>query len=74
MNKGICKNAWCRGAYEFEGEMPPGECPKCKSFSKDTSGGVSWMTKTFNDSKYDGPHTYDTSQFNLHNRTKYYGS
>jgi hypothetical protein len=74
MSKGICKNPWCRGAYTFEGEMPPGECPKCKSFNKDTSGGVSWATKTFNDPKYDGAHSYDISQFASHNRTKYYGS
>ena len=73
MNKGICKNKWCRASYEFEGEMPPGECPNCKSFNKDTSGGVSWVDKNYNDPKYDGMHSYDISQFSQHNQIKYYG-
>jgi hypothetical protein len=54
-NKSICKNAWCRAPYVFEGDIPPGQCPKCGSFNKDTSGGVSWNEnwRTYSEPRYD---------------------
>ena len=73
MNKSICKNPWCRATYSFEGEMPPGECSKCKSFNNDLSGGVSWVTKIYNDPKDNAPHSADLNQFNSTNKIKYYG-
>ena len=54
MNKGICKNKWCRATYLFEGDIPPGECPKCKSFHKDMSAGVTWTDKVYNEPRNDG--------------------
>lgn len=74
MSNSICKNPWCRAPYSFEGEMPPGECPKCKSFSKDLSGGVSWADRKYNEPKTDNPYGIDISQWNLSNKTKYYGA
>ena len=53
-NKSICKNAWCRATYSFEGDVPPGECSKCKSFHGELSGGVSWKDKTYTESRNDG--------------------
>ena len=53
-NKSICKNAWCRATYTFEGDMPPGECPKCKSFHTELSAGVTWKDKTYTESRNDG--------------------
>lgn len=73
MSQGICKNPWCRAPYSFEGEMPPGECPKCKSFSKDVSGGVSWSDRVYNEPKNAGPNAVDISQFPNTNKIKYYG-
>lgn len=73
INKSICRNPWCKAPYSFEGEMPPGECPKCKSFSKDMSGGVSWSDRVYNEPKDTGSHTLDISQFSSANKIKYYG-
>ena len=67
LNKSICKNAWCRATYSFEGDMPPGECPKCNSFNSDLSAGVSWVDK-----KYDGPRD-DGKPHQTSINTKYYG-
>lgn len=38
-------------------KVPPSECPKCRSFANDLSGGVEWKTKDYEGSRYDGmPH------------------
>lgn len=70
---GICKNPWCRATYSFEGDIPPGECSKCKSFSKDVSGGVTWNQKVYNEPRYTGPHSIDVTQYSSANKIKYYG-
>jgi hypothetical protein len=28
-NRSVCRNPYCKAPYFFEGDMPPGECPKC---------------------------------------------
>ncbi len=67
MGKSICKNQWCRAPYSFEGDMPPGECNKCKN-----TPGVTWIEKKYTDPK-DGTYEYDISQYHVNNKTKYFG-
>lgn len=56
-NKSVCKNPWCKAHYSYEGDNPPGQCPKCISFDQDLSGGVSWITKHYSEPRDDGrPH------------------
>lgn len=39
-------------------KVPPTECPKCRSFNQELSGGVSWIEKKYEGSRDDGlPHT-----------------
>ena len=52
--KSICKNAWCRATYSFEGEIPPGECSKCKSFHSEMSAGITWKDKIYSEPRNDG--------------------
>lgn len=35
-------------------KVPPRECPKCRSFSTELSGGVEWKDKKYEGSRYDG--------------------
>jgi hypothetical protein len=35
-------------------KVPPMECPKCKSFDKELSGGVTWTEKKYEGSRIDG--------------------
>lgn len=38
-------------------KFPPKVCPKCKSFDTELSGGVTWNTREYEGSRYDGsPH------------------
>ena len=38
-------------------KIPPTECPKCKSFNSELSGGITWKTKEYEGSRFDGtPH------------------
>lgn len=63
---GICGNPWCKARFEFdESQMvevdgvlkDPKQCPKCVSFDTQMSGGVSWNTKEYEGSRFDGmPH------------------
>lgn len=42
--------------HESEKESPK-ECPKCKSFNTELSGGVEWKDKTYEGPRFDGmPH------------------
>lgn len=43
---------------EEDGEMfPPKQCGKCRSFGSELSGGVTWNTKEYEGSRFDGmPH------------------
>jgi hypothetical protein len=49
----ICKNPWCRVRFVYHTEEAPNQCPKCDGFS-DTSGGVTWVDKTYEGSRFDG--------------------
>ena len=49
-------------------KIAPKECPKCKSFDKQLSGGVEWKDKTYEGSRFDGmPHQikYKVTNFRL---------
>lgn len=35
-------------------KVPPTECPKCRSFNQELSGGVSWNEKKYEGSRDDG--------------------
>ena len=35
-------------------KVPPSQCPKCKSFNDELSGGVSWNEKRYEGSRIDG--------------------
>jgi hypothetical protein len=38
-------------------KVPPANCPKCKSFDTELSGGVEWNTKEYEGGRFDGmPH------------------
>lgn len=38
-------------------KIPPMQCPKCRSFNEDLSGGVEWKEKKYEGSRMDGmPH------------------
>jgi hypothetical protein len=38
-------------------KSPPSNCPKCRSFNTELSGGVEWKDKTYEGSRFDGmPH------------------
>jgi hypothetical protein len=62
----ICENPWCKAPYSYttddlkiiDGEvLKPKQCPKCFSFDKDLSGGVTWSDKNYEGStNEDGPH------------------
>jgi hypothetical protein len=62
----ICKSPWCKASFPFSEEdrvevdgilTDPKECPKCKSFNTEMSGGVTWTDKEYEGSRFDGmPH------------------
>lgn len=64
--KGICSNPWCKATFDFSEEerkgadgveRDPAQCPKCRSFDSELSGGVTWNTKEYEGSRFDGmPH------------------
>ncbi len=55
--KAICKNPWCKATFFYNEESAPEFCKKCESFNNELSGGVSWTTKNYEGSRYDGmPH------------------
>jgi phage FluMu protein Com len=35
-------------------KVAPKECPKCKSFATELSGGVEWNTREYEGSRFDG--------------------
>lgn len=43
-------------------KVPPKQCPKCRSFNEELSGGVSWIEKKYEGSRFDGlPHPISVS-------------
>lgn len=62
----ICRNPWCKARFPFfeqdrievDGALcDPKECPKCKSFNNEMSGGVTWTDKQYEGDRFDGmPH------------------
>lgn len=46
----VCKNPWCKATFTCENADTMDQCPKCRSFDNDLSGGITWVDK-----KYDGP-------------------
>lgn len=73
----ICKSPWCKVHFEYEesdvlvsGDLRtiPSTCPKCKSFDSELSGGVTWVDKEYEGSRFDGvPHQirYKVTNFRL---------
>lgn len=35
-------------------KVAPSECPKCRSFNEELSGGVTWTNKKYEGSRFDG--------------------
>jgi len=64
-DKTVCKNPWCKATFGyteseminiegFENKFPPQQCPKCKSFNNELSGGIEWKDKEYEGSRFDG--------------------
>lgn len=51
VQKTICQNPWCKATFEFTGEIKPTVCPKCQSFDKELSGGITWIDKKYDSKK-----------------------
>lgn len=59
-NSAICKSPWCRVRFEYVGDNIPDQCPKCRSFDNELSGGVTWVDKRYDGVRYDpSPHHID---------------
>jgi hypothetical protein len=53
----VCRNPWCKGTFSYKTEEAPDVCPKCNSFDRELSGGVTWVDKNYDGSRFDGmPH------------------
>lgn len=77
METEICKSPWCKATFfyhetemvEIDGKIhPPKNCPKCRSFDSEMSGGVTWTDKEYEGSRFDGtPHEirYKVTNFKL---------
>ena len=53
----ICQNPWCKVRFVHHTEEAPDHCPKCQSFESELSGGVTWVDKNYEGSRFDGqPH------------------
>jgi len=73
----VCGSPWCKATFIYleEDEIlvndvkcPPRNCPKCKSFDSELSGGVTWTDKEYEGSRFDGtPHQirYKVTNFKL---------
>lgn len=49
-------------------KLPPRECPKCRSFNNELSGGVEWKDKSYEGDRYDDrPHQikYKVTNFRI---------
>ena len=47
-------------------KIPPTQCPKCRSFNNDLSGGVTWTDKKYEGPRFDGrphPMTVNVSRY-----------
>ena len=81
--KTVCRSPWCKATFFYtendmtivEGKkdeevqkLPPTNCNKCKSFDTELSGGVEWVDKEYEGSRFDGtPHQfrYKVTNFKL---------
>lgn len=73
--KAVCINPWCKVSFTYapesiivvDGEeIRPTQCPKCYSFDKELSGGVTWTDKKYEGDRWDGmPHriSYKVTNF-----------
>jgi hypothetical protein len=53
----VCHSPWCKATFEYTSEEIPQICPKCNSFDKELSGGVTWTDRNYEGSRFDGlPH------------------
>ena len=53
----VCRNPWCKATFEYKSVEIPRTCPKCHSFDKELSGGVTWSDREYEGPKFDGmPH------------------
>jgi hypothetical protein len=66
MMTGVCSNPWCKATFQFpeseivvngENRQGPSQCHKCRSFDSELSGGITWNTREYEGSRFDGmPH------------------
>jgi hypothetical protein len=53
----VCRSPWCKATFEYKGDDIPQTCPKCTSFDKELSAGVTWTDRNYEGSRFDGlPH------------------
>lgn len=53
----VCQNKWCKAHFIANSkEEICNECPKCRSFENDLSGGVKWEDKKYFDIIDNYPH------------------
>lgn len=53
----VCRNPWCKATFEYKTIDVPEVCNKCRSFDEELSGGVTWVDKKYEGSRFDGmPH------------------
>jgi Zn finger protein HypA/HybF involved in hydrogenase expression len=57
--KKICSNFWCKAHFSFNKseKEDPKQCPKCRSFETELSGGITTSEKKYEGSRIDNtPH------------------
>ena len=53
----VCRNPWCKATFMHKDADTMTQCPKCKSFDNELSGGVTWVDKKYEGPRMDGmPH------------------
>jgi hypothetical protein len=54
----VCNNPWCKAPFYYDIDKAiekdgksvfPKECSKCKSFNSQTSGGITWEDREYED-------------------------
>ena len=73
----VCSSPWCKATFSYtdsdmvgneDVKSPPKNCPKCISFDNELSGGVTWLDKEYEGSRFDVmPHEmkYKVTNFRL---------